>query len=64
MLKHQSNANILESDGPDNIWADLTAARAYLQTLGRSCSQAAVSPDPRAVWAALALLRMQARKLS
>jgi hypothetical protein len=76
MAPHQSdNTNIPNRVSPDNpripnpgdssnIWADLTAARAYLQTVGRSCSEASVSSDPRVVWAALALLRMQTRQLS
>ena len=51
MLGQRSDITIPNPGDPSNIWADLTAARAYLQTVGRSCSEAMIDyerPKPRA----------------
>jgi hypothetical protein len=56
-MGHQEDTT---TDSPDkSVLADLTSARLYLESVASMCAEAARSPDPRVIWCALALLRLQ-----
>jgi hypothetical protein len=61
-MANQPSTSILV-DRPLDIYCDLADARLYLHELAVTLQKAANSANPREVWLALALLRMQAQRM-
>lgn len=55
-----ASQSVSETQQPSNSQADLDCARRQLQDISIMCARASVSPDPRIVAIALAVLELRA----